>query len=122
MGLFGTGLRRIWAVGAASPARAMSKMVRSALKQTTTGELRRDSAKRPDQGRFLAVGTKPKYFVRRPDGKTRLARAIPRPAPGKCAGLCARRRGDRPWPSVTGRHDSSLPRARAHPPHARLRG
>src|SRR5712664_3068466 len=42
MGLFGTGLRRICAVVAASTAREMSKMVRSALKQTRTVELRLD--------------------------------------------------------------------------------
>src|SRR5260370_14358665 len=42
MGLFGTGLRRICAVVAASSDREMSKMVRSALKQTRTVELRLD--------------------------------------------------------------------------------
>src|SRR6266478_6063228 len=42
MGLFGTGLRRICAVVAASTAPEMSKMVRSALKQTRTVELRLD--------------------------------------------------------------------------------
>jgi len=42
MGLFGTGLRRICAVVAASTADEMSKMVRSALKQTRTVELRLD--------------------------------------------------------------------------------
>jgi 3-dehydroquinate dehydratase / shikimate dehydrogenase len=42
MGLFGTGLRRICAVVAASTAGEMSKMVRSALKQSRTVELRLD--------------------------------------------------------------------------------
>src|SRR5712664_3803080 len=42
MGLFGTGLRRICAVVAASTASEMSKMVRSALTQTRTVELRLD--------------------------------------------------------------------------------
>src|SRR5258708_1131284 len=42
MGLFGTGLRRICAVVAASTAAEMSKMVRSALTQTRTVELRLD--------------------------------------------------------------------------------
>ncbi len=42
MGLFGTGLRRICAVAAASTAVEMSKQVRFALKQTTTVELRLD--------------------------------------------------------------------------------
>src|SRR5258708_31543354 len=39
MGLFGTGLRRICAVVAASTAAEMSKLVRSALRQTRTVEL-----------------------------------------------------------------------------------
>jgi len=42
MGLFGTGLRRICAVVAASTAAEMSKLVRSALRQTKTVELRLD--------------------------------------------------------------------------------
>src|SRR5712671_3474869 len=42
MGLFGTGLRRICAVVAASTADEMSKLVRSALRQTRTVELRLD--------------------------------------------------------------------------------
>jgi 3-dehydroquinate dehydratase / shikimate dehydrogenase len=42
MGLFGTGLQRICAVVAASTAGEMSKMVRSALKQTRIVELRLD--------------------------------------------------------------------------------
>jgi 3-dehydroquinate dehydratase/shikimate dehydrogenase len=42
MGLFGTGLRRICAVVAASTSAEMSKLVRSALRQTSTVELRLD--------------------------------------------------------------------------------
>src|SRR6266853_471882 len=42
MGLFGTGLRRICAVAAASTAAEMAKLVRSAIKQTRTVELRLD--------------------------------------------------------------------------------
>ena len=42
MGLFGTGLRRICAVVAASTSAEMSKLVRSALRQTKTIELRLD--------------------------------------------------------------------------------
>ncbi len=42
MGLFGTGLRRICAVVAASTSAEMSKLVRSALRQTRTIELRLD--------------------------------------------------------------------------------
>jgi len=42
MSLFGTGLRRICAVVAASTAAEMAKLVRSALKQTSTVELRLD--------------------------------------------------------------------------------
>src|SRR5438034_1066784 len=42
MGLFGTGLRRICAVVAASTAAEMAKLVRSALTQTSTVELRLD--------------------------------------------------------------------------------
>src|SRR5713226_5819768 len=42
MGLFGTGLRRICAVVAASTAAEMSKLVRSALRQTRTVEFRLD--------------------------------------------------------------------------------
>src|SRR6266852_4339720 len=54
MGLFGTGLRRICAVVAASTAREMSKMVRSALKQTRTVELRLDWLRSDaERARFL---------------------------------------------------------------------
>jgi len=42
MGLFGTGLQRVCAVVAAATAAEMSKMVRSALRQTRTMELRLD--------------------------------------------------------------------------------
>ena len=42
MGLFGTGLRRICAVAAAGTAAEMAKLVRSALEQTRTVELRLD--------------------------------------------------------------------------------
>lgn len=42
MGLFGTGLRRICAVAAASTAAEMAKLVRSGLRQTSTIELRLD--------------------------------------------------------------------------------
>jgi 3-dehydroquinate dehydratase/shikimate dehydrogenase len=54
MGLFGTGLQRICAVVAASTAGEMSKMVRSALKQTRTVELRLDWLNSDaDRARFL---------------------------------------------------------------------
>src|SRR5258706_13843269 len=54
MGLFGTGLRRICAVVAASTADEMSRMVRSALKQTRTVELRLDwLSSDAERARFL---------------------------------------------------------------------
>src|ERR1700719_200511 len=54
MSLFGTGLRRICAVVAASTADEMSKMVRSALKQTRTIELRLDwLSSDAERARFL---------------------------------------------------------------------
>ena len=54
MGLFGTGLRRICAVVAASTAADMSKQVRSALRQTTTVELRLDWLRSDaERARFL---------------------------------------------------------------------
>jgi len=54
MGLFGTGLRRICAVVAASTAREMSNLVRSALKQTRTVELRLDwLSSDSERARFL---------------------------------------------------------------------
>jgi 3-dehydroquinate dehydratase / shikimate dehydrogenase len=55
MGLFGTGLRRICAVVAASTAAEMSRLVRSALKQTRTVELRLDWL-RNDAERALFLG------------------------------------------------------------------
>jgi 3-dehydroquinate dehydratase/shikimate dehydrogenase len=54
MGLFGTGLRRICAVAAASTAAEMSKLVRSALRQFRTVELRLDwLASDAERARFL---------------------------------------------------------------------
>ncbi len=54
MGLFGKGLRRICAVVAASTADEMSRMVRSALRQTRTVELRLDwLSSDADRARFL---------------------------------------------------------------------
>src|SRR4030081_3186403 len=54
MGLFGTGLRRICAVVAASTADEMSRMVRSALRQTRTVELRLDwLSSDAERARFL---------------------------------------------------------------------
>src|SRR2546429_5873189 len=54
MGLFGTGLRRICAVVAASTAAEMSKMGRSALRQTRTVELRLDwLSSDAERARFL---------------------------------------------------------------------
>jgi len=54
MGLFGTGLRRICAVAAASTAAEMSRLVRSALRQTRTVELRLDwLASDAERARFL---------------------------------------------------------------------
>ncbi|PYU72618.1 MAG: shikimate dehydrogenase [Acidobacteria bacterium] len=54
MGLFGTGVRRICAVVAASTAAEMSKMVRSALRQTRTVELRLDwLSSDAERARFL---------------------------------------------------------------------
>jgi len=55
MGLFGTGLRRICAVAAASTAAEMAKLVRSAIKQTRTVELRLDwLGSDAERARFLA--------------------------------------------------------------------
>ena len=54
MGLFGTGLRRICAVVAASTAEEMSELVRSALRQTRTVELRLDWLRSDaERARFL---------------------------------------------------------------------
>src|SRR5258708_13479724 len=55
MGLFGTGLNRICAVVAASTAAEMSKLVRSALRQARTVELRLDWLSSDlERERFLA--------------------------------------------------------------------
>jgi len=54
MNLFGTGLRRICAVAAASTAREMGRQVRSALRQTKTVELRLDWLRNnSERARFL---------------------------------------------------------------------
>jgi 3-dehydroquinate dehydratase/shikimate dehydrogenase len=54
MGLFGTGLRRICAVAAASTAAEMAKLVRSGLRQTSTVELRLDwLSSDAERARFL---------------------------------------------------------------------
>jgi len=54
MSLFGTGLRRICAVVAASTAAEMSKLVSSALRQTSTVELRLDwLSSDAERARFL---------------------------------------------------------------------
>src|SRR5712671_2166106 len=55
MGLFGTGLRRICAVAAASTAAEMAKLVRSAIKQRRTDDLRLDwLGSDAERARFLA--------------------------------------------------------------------
>src|SRR5258708_28629721 len=62
MGLFGTGLRRICAVVAASTAAEMAKLVRSALKQTRTVELRLDwLGSDAERARFLGWLKKSKF-------------------------------------------------------------
>jgi 3-dehydroquinate dehydratase/shikimate dehydrogenase len=62
MGLFGTGLRRICAVAAASTAAEMSRLVRSALGQTRTVELRLDwLGSDAERARFLAWLRKCQY-------------------------------------------------------------
>src|SRR6266851_5840956 len=82
MGLFGTGLRRICAVVAASTADEMSKLVRSALRQTRTVELRlhwlRSDAERARFLDWLAVG--------QPRNATFLATCRRREGGGKFAG------------------------------------
>jgi len=82
MGLFGTGLRRICAVVAASTAREMSKLVRLALKQTGTVELRLDwLSGDSERARFLDwLGRS------RPRNATFLATCRRREAGGKFAG------------------------------------
>jgi 3-dehydroquinate dehydratase/shikimate dehydrogenase len=82
MGLFGTGLRRICAVVAASTAGEMSKMVCSALKQTRTVELRLDwLSSDNERARFLD-------WLRRtlPRNATFLATCRRRAGGGKFAG------------------------------------
>ncbi len=82
MGLFGTGLRRICAVVAASTAAEMSKLVRSALRQTSTVELRLDWLKSDaERTRFLHWLGK-----RQPRNVTFLATCRRRKGGGKFAG------------------------------------
>jgi 3-dehydroquinate dehydratase/shikimate dehydrogenase len=82
MGLFGSGLRRICAVVAASAAREMSKLVRLALKETRTVELRLDwLGSDRERTRFLDwLGRS------RPQSATFLATCRRREAGGKFAG------------------------------------
>jgi 3-dehydroquinate dehydratase/shikimate dehydrogenase len=62
MGLFGTGLRRICAVAAASTAAEMAKLVRSGLKHTSTVELRLDwLSSDAERARFLLWFKKGKF-------------------------------------------------------------
>jgi 3-dehydroquinate dehydratase / shikimate dehydrogenase len=82
MGLFGTGLRRICAVAAASTAAEMAKLVRAGLRQTSTVELRLDwlSSDR-ERARFLGwLGN------RRFENATFLATCRRREGGGKFAG------------------------------------
>lgn len=86
MGLFGTGLRRICAVVAASTASEMAKLLRSALKETSSVELRLDwLSSDADRVRFLGWLTtfKPRNatFVatcRRREGGGRFAGGVDR--------------------------------------------
>ena len=82
MSLFGTGLRRICAVAAASAAAEMAKLVRSALRQTSTVELRLD---------WLSSDAERAQFLRwlrkcRPHKGTFLATCRRREGGGKFAG------------------------------------
>src|SRR6267143_6696965 len=82
MGLFGTGLRRICAVVAASTAAEMAKLVRSALRKTSTVELRLD---------WLSSDAERAQFLRwlrkcRPHNATFLATCRRREGGGKLAG------------------------------------
>src|SRR5260370_41169820 len=62
MGLFGSGLRRICAVAAASTAAEMAKLVRLALRQTRTVELRLDwLGSDAERARFLGWLKKRKF-------------------------------------------------------------
>ena len=82
MGLFGTGLRRICAVVAASTAAEMSKLVRSALRQTRTVELRLDwLSSDAERARFLGWLTEVQ-----PRNATFLATCRRREGGGKFAG------------------------------------
>jgi 3-dehydroquinate dehydratase/shikimate dehydrogenase len=82
MGLFGTGLRRICAVVAASTADEMSKMVRLARKQTRTVELRLDWLNSDaERARFLEGLKKG-----RPSDTTLIATCRRRDGGGKFAG------------------------------------
>src|SRR2546428_8481874 len=86
MGLFGTGLRRICAVVAASTAAEMSKLVRSALRQTKTVELRLDwLGSDAARAQFLAWLKKNKFRTatflatcRRREGGAKLAGGVAR--------------------------------------------
>src|ERR1700730_5264288 len=82
MGLFGTGLRRICAVVAASTAVEISNMVRHALKQTWTVELRLDWLNSDaERARFLEGLKKD-----RPSDTTLIATCRRRDGGGKFAG------------------------------------
>src|SRR5712692_8763217 len=82
MGLFGTGLRRICAVVAAHTAAEMSHLVRSALRQTRTVELRLDwLSSDAERVRFLGWLSKSK-----PRNATFLATCRRREGGGKFAG------------------------------------
>src|SRR5467141_5446445 len=86
MGLFGKGLRRICAVVAASTADEMSKMVRSALKQTRTIELRLDwLSSDAERARFLGG-----LAAGQPRNATFLATCRRREGGGKFAGAVDR--------------------------------
>jgi len=86
MSLFGTGLRRICAVVAASTADEMSKMVRSALKQTKTVELRLDwLSSDAERARFLGW-----LATGQPRNATFLATCRRREGGGKFAGAVDR--------------------------------
>src|SRR6266478_1499293 len=86
MSLFGTGLRRICAVVAASTADEMSKMVRSALKQTRTVELRLDwLSSDAERARFLGW-----LATGQPRNATFLATCRRREGGGKFAGAVDR--------------------------------
>jgi 3-dehydroquinate dehydratase / shikimate dehydrogenase len=82
MGLFGTGLRRICAVVAAGTAAEMQKLLRSALRHTSTVELRLDWLNSDaERARFLGWLRK-----RRPRGATFIATCRRREGGGKFAG------------------------------------